>query len=121
MQGLAILRRQTTQFINENPSDISFEREVNVDDGAGGVRKSRLPLTPQRVRVIEQERSAEVESASVGGEVLNPDYVIIAEHDADIQEGDSFNWRGRSHEIKYVRLDKPYEVWAQVKRMQRSV
>ena len=117
-QGLDVLRKQTREFIDENPTSIALTRSTRVSDNAGGFRTTTETLEPQAVRIIEQPATS-VESRTVSGEVLKPDFVVIGEHDLDIREGDSWsrtiNGQKQTFEVMYVRYERSYETWAEVK------
>ena len=106
---LAMLREQTKSYIDYNPSTITLTRNIKVPDGSGGYTTAPTLLAPQVFRVIQQRESAGTESRNVDGEVVDPSLTLLAEWDADVQEGDTFTWRTWTAEVKYV-TDMKYEL-----------
>jgi hypothetical protein len=111
MRGQSVLRKQTSQFIAENPTDVVITRQVMKDDGAGGSIPDGPPssLDPQRVRVVIKSLNQQIEFRTVEGEVLKPEYSIVGEYDADIREGDSFTYDGNRIEVVFVFSIGDYE------------
>lgn len=112
-QGLGVLRQQTKQFINENPTDISLIRGIKVPDGAGGNTFDTVDLLPQTMRIIEQQESDAVERQSVGGKVVRPILNLLCEYDADVRRGDQFTWQGLTVQVVWV-TNTGYAITAEV-------
>jgi hypothetical protein len=111
-QGLHVMRRQTSRFIAENPSDVVVTRTTEVSDGAGGTtRGPATPLPPQRVRVVPQTMLTESRTSS--GEMLRPDAAMVAEWDANIQRDDTIAHNGFTYRVSFVH-DKGYEKLVEV-------
>jgi SPP1 family predicted phage head-tail adaptor len=88
---------------------------VLISDGAGGNTSGGPDLDPQVFRIVPSgSRQAEVRT--VGGEVVNPDYAILAAYDADIQDGDSFTYLDKRCEVVFVYDIGGYERRADVVR-----
>jgi len=114
MQGLAVLRRQTKTFIDENPTAIVFTRSTRESDGAGGKRRAvSTPLSPQSVRVVEQNTVVDAHTRNVGGEMLRPNIKIVAAHDDDIIPGDTFMWGTEQVQVTWI-WDRKYELLCEV-------
>jgi hypothetical protein len=112
---LAVMRRQTSNFIKAKPTTVTLLRGGTRDsDGAGGFRVTPgPPIGAQVVRLIPQ--GGNVASRNIDGEEINPAYVMIAGWDADVKKGDVFERNGRNHEVMFVRPDEhKYETWAEV-------
>ena len=88
-----------------------------VTDGAGGVKGTlgSVPAGAQTFRQITQGTNTGVFQQGIGGEEIKPDFVLLGEHDADIKSGDWYMKDGAKHEVLYVREDRRYETWAEVK------
>lgn len=112
-QGLGVLRQQTKQFIDENPTAISLVRGVKVPDGAGGNTFTTVDLLPQTMRLIEQQENSTVERQTVGGKVVRPMLNLFCEYDADIQRGDQFTWQGMTVQVVWI-TDTGYAKTAEV-------
>lgn len=112
---LAHNRRQTKQYISHDPTDLVLTRSETVSDGAGGViKQGPTDLSPQTVRLIHKPSgSAAVERRTVDGEVVRPNATLMAEHDADIKEGDQFTWEDRSWEVVFI-MNLDYELLCEV-------
>lgn len=112
-EGTAVERKQTHEFILDNPTELIITRNVKVSDGAGGSTLSPTPLDPQTVRMVPQVRATSVERRTVGGEVVSPDVNMVAEWDADLQVGDTFKYQNLHMEVVWV-YDLGYEKMAEV-------
>lgn len=111
-----VMRRQTKHFINVYPLSIALVRTVMTPDGSGGVKSlGPDPLDPQTFRQITQPTSPQVLRRTIDGEEVQPDFVLLGEWDADIQVGDWYMKDGAKHEVVYVKEDRRYETWAEVK------
>lgn len=113
MEGTTVLREQTKRFIDENPAEITFTRNTPTPDGAGGETDSALPLGKQVVRVIPQVSAQSTERRTVSGNMVTPDMKVLAEWDADLQRGDTFEWDDMPVEVIWV-VVLPYEKTAEV-------
>lgn len=111
---LRVLRKQTTHFIKQNPTDVTIERAGNrVPDGQGGFTQvPGAPGTPQRMRKVIQ--GGNVATRNIDGVEITPAFVFICEFDADIRTGDEFELGGLEYHVIFVRDDRRYETWAEV-------
>lgn len=111
---LAVLRKQTSQYILDNPTDIILQRATKVRDGAGGWRVTRAPLgSPQTFRIVQAAENEGVERRNSDGEVVRPTLNMLAVYNADLQEGDQFTYHGGTAEVVYI-TDMRYELVAEV-------
>jgi hypothetical protein len=111
MEGVAILRRQTKQFIDENPVTLQFIRFEQIDDGMGGHYDAEepTPVDPQVVRIVEQASGSQaVERRNSAGEMVMPEFKIVAEWNADVLRGDTVEHAGLNLEVVWIILS-PYE------------
>lgn len=115
---LAVLREGTEFYISCNPTTIEIQRPVKVDDGEGGFSGPSLPLDPQTMRLITQNEGVNVVSAGIDGEEINPEFVLLAMWDADVRAGDWFTLAAPDikYDVKFVRDNHNYEVWAGVEK-----
>jgi hypothetical protein len=105
--------RMTQAFIAADATDIVIRpRTSRVSDGAGGwVNVPGSPLAPISVRLIPQTDRVPVATA-VEGRRANPEMVLMAHPDADIQRYDTFDWGGKTWKVDFIH-DKPeYELKA---------
>lgn len=114
---LEVLRKQTKAFIEEYPMDLLLQRNDTVPDGAGGVKAvlGTVPAGSQTFRQITQSTTSLVFRRTIDGEEVQPDFVLLGEYDADVKSGDWYMKEGAKHEVVYVREDRRYEAWAEVK------
>jgi hypothetical protein len=110
-----VMRRQTEQFIAVFPQEIVLTRSDMVSDGAGGVKATLVPLPAQTFRQITQPTNTTVFRRTIDGEEVQPDFVLLGEYDVDVKSGDWYMKDGAKHEVVYVRDDRRYETWAEVK------
>jgi hypothetical protein len=112
-----VLRRQTKQFIEEYPMEILLQRSDMVPDGSGGFKATlgTVPAGAQTFRQVTQATNTGVFRRALDGEEVQPDFVLIGEHDADVRIGDWYMKDGAKHEVVYVRDDRRYETWVEVK------
>lgn len=107
-QGMGVLRRQTTYFIEQNPTDLVLSREVKADDGAGGSTTTATDLEVQTVRLVRPAPTTAVERRTIGGEMVKPTLSVVGEYDSDMRRGDTFTYQGLDMEIVWVN-DMGYE------------
>lgn len=112
---LTVLRRQTEQFIKENPTSITLSRPVRTSNGKGGWTTVPTPQTPQTFRIIPQGNG--VASKNVDGDSVAPVFVMIGRWDANVTAEDTFSLGGRNYNVSYVRgagITTAYESWVEV-------
>jgi hypothetical protein len=90
---IAVKRRNTTAFIDENPVWVQFIRPVINDNNQGGKEQvDSITLLPQKVRLVPES----IRNVSFGGlgsqagPQTSVSVSMIAEWDADVQRGDYF-------------------------------
>lgn len=110
-----VMRKQTKSFIAIYPQQISLTRPDMVPDGSGGFKHTLDTLSPQTFRQITQPTSTDVFRRTIDGEEVTPDFVLLGEWDVDVKSGDWYMKDGGKHEIVYVKDDRRYETWAEVK------
>lgn len=113
-EDLVKMRKDTKEFIGYNPVDIVLNRHDMVADGAGGVKRTLVPLNPQTFRIITQATREQVFRRTVDGIEVQPEFVLLGEYDADIKHGDWYMRSGIKYEVVYVRDDRRYETWGEV-------
>lgn len=113
---LAVMRRQTEQFIKENPTSLTVNRNVRTPNGKGGYTMTPTPQAPQTFRIIPQVRAGAA-SQNIDGEKVDPVFVLIGRWDANIGDNDTFSLGGKEYAVQHVRgagLSTAYETWAEV-------
>lgn len=113
MEPTLTKERQTTRFINENPTELVLTRMTKTDDGAGGYLSEPRDLEPQVVRVVQQRQPSNVERRNADGEVVRPTITLVCHPNTDVQRNDTFTWQGLLAEIVWV-TDLVYVLHAEV-------
>lgn len=114
-QGLTVERKQTKQFIDQNPTEVVLQRASWVPDGAGGQKPAQwTEVKPQTMRLVPQTLPKETRTSA--GEMVNVEFIIVAEHNADIKEDDVFVMDNRRYEIVWVYNQNGYELKAEAAR-----
>lgn len=101
-----IRRNITKKSIEMDPAEIVIQRPTKSAGEAGGFDTDAEPveLPPQTVKIYTQGRLWMIEEEStVGGQSQALMWSCLAEHDADIQRGDSFTWLGKRLVVKFRR------------------
>lgn len=101
-QGMAVLREQTEQFIDQNPSMVTLTRYTKVADGAGGTRSTPTVLPPQKVRAITNRSAVSAERRTIGGVTVHPEVTLQCLWDANIERGDTFMVENVMMEVVWV-------------------
>jgi hypothetical protein len=108
--------KQTMAFINSAPAYLQFVRLARQSDGAGGtlVTTPSVALAPQLVRAVEQG----VSSATItpDGRQFTSDLVVVGPPDLDVQEGDTFEHRGKNYEVEQVTVIPDWRCTAEASR-----
>lgn len=117
------LRQSTTNLINAFPSIITILRRTATDDGQGGASLS--DLVPQRTlkvffagRVLN--RGIVLLEHGETGQRWQDRYIVVAEHDADIQQGDEFVHNGHQYTVDDVFTDTAYQRKCEVREVPLS-
>ena len=112
---LPALRAQTKQFINVNPKVVNLQRQTTASDGSGGITRTLSSVGNQTFRLIEQPHpQSQVFRRTVDGQEVVPEYVLLGEYTANVQNGDYWMDGGIKFEVVYVKLDRRYESWSEV-------
>jgi hypothetical protein len=95
------LKRQTDRFIKDDPTTLVLTRNMRVSDGAGGYTTTPTDLDPQVVKVVQTFPRA-TERRNQAGQVVTPSIYLVMYHDANVQNGDTFLWRGLDAEVVWI-------------------
>lgn len=100
-------RRQVQAEIQTDPVDIIPTRKTKVKDGSGGWRWSPpTPIDePQTVLIAPAKRrlSDMIVNTELGNVVDYP-FILVAKHDADIEQDDTFSWNGEQFQVKSIHI-----------------
>lgn len=109
-------RRQTKAFINAAPSTVILSRAGFTSNGAGGrIQGAPSPLPSQTVRLlIPSANYGQGERQLLDGQVVQVDYIMLCEWDADVERGDWFYKDGEKFEVVSVRTVGDYEKKAEI-------
>lgn len=115
-QGSALHLKQTTAFVNENPSAIQLIRETKVKTPAGGIKtQNAAPLTPVVMRLVAINRvGATTQRTTPDGRLVIPTHNLVGTPPIDIQEGDKFNLDGKDYEVISVNSRPAWRINAEV-------
>jgi hypothetical protein len=114
---LAVQRQLTAAFIAADDCEVTLYRSSVTPDGAGGeVRGEPTPLAPQVFRLIPQGGTGadSKERFTRDGQAVSPDYILLGDHQADMQRWDTFTLGGRQYELVFVNQNRQYETKAEV-------
>jgi hypothetical protein len=109
------LRKQTRDFIRADPRLISLWRNTFKSNGAGGfVVDELIGIFEQEMRLIPAA-NLNVERVDVQGTKVQPNWVLMAEYNAEMRVGDRFFMpEGQVAEIVYVQEKRAYQVKGEV-------
>lgn len=95
-------KKYIEKLINSNPATITIKRKIKTDDGYGGSIIEEKEIT-ETVTFYERKARREVLTdygvTYAGVQVTK----ILAKHDADIQEGDTFEYEGKKYKVLFVK------------------
>jgi hypothetical protein len=110
---IAIKRRNTEAFIDENPTMVEFIRPVIASNANGGKEQvGETTLPPQKVRLVPES----IRNVSFGGlgSQAGPQTAVsvsmIALFDADVQRGDYFSVPGSTFVYTVVYMYDKFEL-----------
>ena len=116
MSEVDIMRMQTKAFIDADLKQITLARRNETPNGSGGFTTSYVPLVfPQEMRLIPQHGSMSPLRTTPDGEAVQPDYVLLGEHDCSMQRWDTFQDNGRRYIVLFVHEKATYEKKGEVK------
>lgn len=111
---LAVQRKITNYFIRADGEDFVLERPAFVSDGAGGhTRGPSAPLPPQLMRLVPLQDGATAQ-LTADGEMVEPSYMLVGLHDADMERWDTFTTDTGRYEVVSVNLNRQYECKGEV-------
>jgi hypothetical protein len=97
-------RRYIEKMIQTNPVEITVTRTSIIDDGFGGTKKEKVTLPAQTVTFYNRKSMREVvgDAGQVANSYLARVTKVLATADADLQEGDQFEYGGKTWRVAYV-------------------
>lgn len=109
-------RRVLRQFLHAEPLRIIIQRPTITTTAAGGkVKSNPQDLAPQTFRLIPfKKRLTTMTRDTPDGNIVNLPYVLLGEHDADVQPGDSFEHNGGIYDVVSIEPNTSYRVAANV-------
>lgn len=119
MSELDVQRRLTRAFIATAPVEVTLIPEVKTATGSGGYTTAPGPArAPQTFKLIEPADSGAEDPvrASTGVSRYISDYMLLGEHDADIDIDDTFVLDGNSYRVVELLHPNGYEARARVAR-----
>lgn len=107
-------RKQTKAYIAADPTTVILNRAETVPNGAGGfTHGAPSARSPQVCKFIAPSDTA-TERQMLDGQMVQVDWVLLFEYDADVKRGDWFFQDGIKYEVVTVRHTGRYEVKAEV-------
>lgn len=101
---LIMRRKNVREFINADPIELVITREPeptkNTQTG-GYVRGVTIPpLGPQTARVVPNRRRYNNGIVnSEAGDIPDTDYLLLGNHDLDVEVDDTFFWQGNKYKV----------------------
>ena len=95
-------KKYIEKLINSNPAEIKIKRKEETDDGYGGTIIKEKEVN-EIVTIYERKSRREIVTDSgiiYAGEKVTK---ILAKADADIQEGDKFEYEGKQYKVLLVK------------------
>lgn len=110
----AYLRYTTKQFIYEDPTTIVLKRQVATEKPGGGHDYPKVPLPPQVFRLMNQATSSGIEHGADEGTARKFDYILVGEHNADIDINDTWEEAGDQYKVEALMPGNNFEIRALV-------
>lgn len=99
---LSYLRYTTRQYIESDPTPVTLIRKVKVAKPGGGHDFTKVPISEQIFRFINQDITVGM-AYSVSDDISRRfSYVMLGEHDADIEINDSWVEGDRQYKIEGI-------------------
>lgn len=113
---IRLQRKQTRAYIAADPLPVILSRSSLVRDPSGGyVRNTPTSLASQLMRLDPTAANNAPVRRTVDGIEISPEYVLLAEWNADIERGDWFYKSDVKYEIVFVDdTQRKYETRAEV-------
>lgn len=112
---LATQRRLTAEFIRRgNRKRLLLNRETLVQDLSGGWRQGTPTALAGQEFHLGLPTTQLPERNTAAGQTVQPEYVLVGYHNADIHRGDWFFLDGIKYEIVFIHPDRSYETRAEV-------
>lgn len=113
-------RRSVYAFIDADPVELTISRKAPAvkNPATGGyVQSSDNPsvLEPQTMRIVQNvRRYTDGIVNAEAGDIPDTEYRLIARHDADIQELDTFVWLGEHYKVTGIHTARTESVFAAI-------
>jgi hypothetical protein len=108
-------RRNTAEVIARDPSKIVplLSREDLVWDGGSFNRTNQRQVRGKSMMLIASVQQLP-ERRTIEGQSLTPEFILLGEYGADIENGDWFYIDGVKYEVVFVHPDRSYQTKAEV-------
>lgn len=114
--NIETLRQGTKMFIDMDPTTISLIPVSNVRQPGGGYAMvDGSPRAPQTFKLIWQGGINSGISASIDGQNIQFDMILLGEWDADMEVGDYWELNGVKYVIQGFSPDNEYEKKAAIR------
>ena len=109
-------RRLLAAFLDADPVAIELQRPNLVHTAGGGLVKGEsVTLPAQQFRLVPfKKRLTQQTRDTPDGNIINLPYVLLGEHDADVQPGDYFEYENQMYDVISIEPNTAYRVAANV-------
>lgn len=96
-------REYIDKIIEQNPVYIEIKRTIEQRDDYGNIKKNKVTLSPQKVFIYNKTYQKDIikDKGSVVQFMASNIEKLLAKHDADIKEGDTFEIDNRQYKVLY--------------------
>lgn len=113
-ERLALLRYTTKQYIQDDPTEVIIMRQTKVSRPGGGHVFPKNPIAPQIFRFVNQDITGGAINGSDDGTARRFTYVLIGEHDADLDVNDTWEIDDQQYKIDAIIPNNQWESRAYV-------
>jgi hypothetical protein len=110
----AYLRYTTKIYIADDPTVVIIQRQTRVNKGGGGYDFPKSPIAAQIFRFVNQDISTGISYGSDDGTARKFDYVLVGEHNADIDVNDTWTANGIQYKVDAIIPNNGFETRAHV-------
>lgn len=111
-----IQRRLIKAHIRAESVQLVLMRPTFVKTDSGGLKKGEpTPIAAQTMRLIPFKRRLTVITRDTpDGNIINLAYVLLGEHDADVEVGDFFQWDGGWYDVQSIEPNRAFRTAANI-------
>lgn len=110
---LRVQRLLTASFIKADSVEVTITRNSVVSDGEGGYTRQAVTLAVQTMRLLPLSDGAD-QRLTADGQMVAPKYMLMGDHDADLERWDTFSLDSDRYEVVFVNENRQYQVKGEV-------